>query len=127
MRTIYVKENEIRFGIQMNVFPTLEIEEQEFSSKEEFAEFLKQELMNSFQDQLEFLVNDFQENFDRVIPYNKLVEFEIEDCESGKSSDLLNQYNQDNNTFFENVVLAKLIKNTKNKKWKWEIKKWQHN
>jgi hypothetical protein len=116
MRTIYVKENEIRFGIQMNVFPTLEIEEQEFSSKEEFAEFLKQELMNSFQDQLEFLVNDFQENFDRVIPYNKLVEFEIEDCESGKSSDLLNQYNQDNNTFFENVVLAKLIKNTKNKK-----------
>lgn len=112
MKNVYVKESEIRFGIQMSVFPTLEIEEQEFSSKEEFIEFLKQELMNSFQDQLEFLVNDFQENFDRVIPYNKLVEFEIEDCESGKSSDLLNQYNLDNNTFLENVVLAKLIKNT---------------
>ena len=113
MKNIYVKESEIRFGVQMSVFPTHEIEEQEFSSKEEFTEFLKQELMNSFQDQLEFLVNDFQENFDRVIPYNKLVEFEIEDFESGKSSDLLNQYNQDNNTFLGNVVLQKLIKNTK--------------
>ena len=115
MKNIHVKESEIRFGVQMNVFQTLEIQEQEFSSKEEFTEFLKQELMNSFQDQLEFLVNDFQENFDRLIPYNKLVEFEIEDFESGKSSDLLNQYSQDNNTFFKNVVLAKLIKNTKNK------------
>lgn len=68
---------QINYGVGINFYSTLQIEDMEFESKTEALNYIKQELMNQLMEQISRVTYEDIRDWDDTISYYNLCEFEV--------------------------------------------------